>query len=68
MLIAIIGPRLLAAEQAVVDVLPVGWRDIRRLDAGLLDRVDQREQSLHTRPARQPQQDLAAQVHAGTVA
>ena len=45
MLIAGIEPRLLAAEQAVVDVLPVGWRDIRRLDAGLLDRVDQREQS-----------------------
>jgi len=51
MLIAGMGPRLLAAEQAVVDVLPVGVRDVCRLDAGLLERVDQREQSLHPRQA-----------------
>ena len=65
MLIATVGPRVLAAEKAVVDVLPVGRRDIRRLNAALLDGINQPEHTLHTRPTCQPQQDLAARAHTG---
>ena len=55
MLIGVVGPRLLTAENAVLDVLPVGRRDIRRLDSDLLKRVDKREQYLHPAPSPAPQ-------------
>ena len=55
MLIGVVGPRLLTAENAVLDVLPVGRRDIRRLDSDLLKRVDKHEQYLHPAPCPAPQ-------------
>ena len=55
MLIGVVGPRLLTAENAVLDVLPVGRRDIRRLDSDLLKRVDKHEQYLHPAPSPAPQ-------------
>src|SRR6266851_4010799 len=58
-----IRSRPLADGQAIVDVLPVLWRGIGRIDAERLDGVDGLQHLLDLRPPGNAQQTFAAGTH-----
>ena len=65
MLIARVRPRLVAGDQAVVDMPPmigsgVGWIDAERFDG-----VDRLQHTFNLRPAGQAQENFAARAHEG---
>ena len=63
MLLRVIGARCFTDGQTVVDVSPVIRRNVYRIDAPRLDRVDELEYTLDLRPAIGTQQDVAAGAH-----
>jgi hypothetical protein len=62
-----VRPRLLADRQTVVDVPPVLWRDVRRIDPERFDRVDCLQHLLDFRPTGEAQQALSPGRTKGTV-
>src|SRR5262249_62368527 len=58
-----VGSGLLADRHSVVDVLPVVWRGVSRIDAERLDGVDCLKHLLDLRPPGHPQQTFAAGTH-----
>src|SRR5713101_7144381 len=58
-----IGSRPLADGHTIVDVLPVLWRGIGRIDAERLDGVDGLQHPLDFRPPGNAQQTFAARTY-----
>ena len=63
MAICAIGTRRFASGKAVVDVAPVIWTGIGRINADLLDRIDRLQHALDLRPPGLAQENLAAGAH-----
>jgi hypothetical protein len=59
--------RLLADEQAVVNVPPMPRRGIRRIDIEGLGDIDRLQDFLYCRPAGDAQQTFSAGAHIGYV-
>jgi hypothetical protein len=49
--------------QAVMNVLPILWRSVSRMDAERLDAIDGLEDSLDLGPAREAQENCSARTH-----
>ena len=60
MLARTIRARCFANSHSVVDMAPMVRRDLDRVDAACLDRVDKLEHALHLRPAIDAQEDVRA--------
>ena len=60
-----VGSRLLADKEAVVNVPPMLWRGIRRVDAECLDEIDRLQHFLDFRPAGDVQQTFPARENMG---
>ena len=60
-----VGPRLLTDEHAVVNVPPMLWRGIRRVDAECFDEIDRLQDFLDFRPAGDVQQTFPARENMG---
>src|SRR3546814_18513186 len=63
MLLFGVSTRRLTDGEAIVDVPPMVGRNVDRLDAARLDRVDKLEHALDLGPAIGAQQDVAAGAH-----
>src|SRR3546814_7234429 len=63
MLLLGVSTRRLTDGEAIVDVPPMVGRNVDRLDAARLDRVDKLEHALDLGPAIGAQQDVAAGAH-----
>src|SRR3546814_1396000 len=63
MLLLGVSTRRLTDGEAIVDVPPMVGRNVDRLDAAHLDRVDKLEHALDLGPAIGAQQDVAAGAH-----
>ena len=58
-----VAARNFATGHAVLDVPPVVGRDIARVDASRLDRIDQAEDLRDLRPAMNAEQDISARIN-----
>src|SRR5215470_20394368 len=65
MLTARVRPRLFADEYTVVDVPPVLWSGISRIDAQSLDDINRLQHLFDLRPAKKMQQNFTAWAHIG---
>ncbi len=63
MLLFGISTRRFTGRQTVMDVPPVIGRNVHRIDAPRLDRIDELEDALDFGPAIGAQQDVAAGAH-----
>src|SRR3546814_15392438 len=63
MLLLGVSTRRLTDGEAIVDVQPMDGRNVDRLDAARLDRVDQQEHAIDPGHAIRAQQDVAAGAH-----
>ena len=58
-----VRPRRLVDAKPVVNMVPMLWRRIGRINAQCLDDLDRMKYLLDLRPTRQDEQDLATWLH-----